>query len=203
MGNFQAATLLVRAGANPNVLDHRFGISSRQTPLEMACESRATIQYERDVEWYLPKVHQTHDESEWDAARAELIEALRAAGASVGDGEMQIYLIRFCLSHSPRTASALLRLGLAVANPVTCNAVGQTPPLLRYLRLNSPAVCLPQNLVIIRLLLDHGARLDMPDFQGLDMLQLSINWSVENSKWSFHLRIVLEHAKDANVVKIV
>lgn len=198
MGNFQAATLLVKAGADPNVVSGETRDFSHLTPLQLACQSWTAIQQENGKEWYY-KYQQTLDESGWDAARTELIEALVAAGATVGDssdGGMHTILLRFCLFQSPRTASALLRLGVAVADSV--NDGGQTV-LLRYLRLNSPAVCVPQNLVTIRLLLDHGARLDMPDREGLDVLQLVINWFVENSKWSIHLRTLLEHAKDTNV----
>lgn len=193
IGCFHAATLLLKAGANPNVANGKNRNWNHQSPLQLACQPWAAIEHER-TEWHLPSY-----ECDWDAARAELIEALFAAGAAItvpSGSEMHTFLVRFCLFDSPKSASALLRLGAVDVNSV--DERGQTA-LLRTLRMNSPSVCSPQNLVVIRLLLDHGARLDTPDAAGLDVLQLIINWSVENSKWSTHLLIFLEHAKEVNV----
>lgn len=199
MGNYRAATILVRAGANPKAECYVREVQKLVRPLYLACLDRADIERQSGSE-----PHEEH--SAWEMARTELIHALIAAGINVNDRLMYRRLTdiptlqRVCLDNDYLAASVLMRV--AGADVDATDGQGQTP-LLSYLRhygqrppyLNSSS----QIVGIVSLLLAHGARLDTPDENGCDALQQVIDWALTNSDWSNCLPTILRNAQDVNV----
>lgn len=202
MGNFRAATLLVNAGANPKAECYVREVQKLVRPLYLASLSRFDIARQSGSEPY-------QDEATLEAARADFFQALFAAGINVNDRltysrSFNIPMLqRVCLDNNHFAAEILIRVAGADVNAT--DGQGQTA-LLGYLRsLGQGHSYKSSSHVtgdIIALLLASGARLDVPDNKGVDVLQLAVGWFVTEKDHSSCLQILLRCANASNVTEM-
>ncbi|ROW05531.1 hypothetical protein VSDG_00464 [Cytospora chrysosperma] len=199
LGNFRAATLLVKAGANPKAECYVREVQKLVRPLYLASLSRSDIARQSGSEPY-------QDEPAMEAARAEFFQALFEAGINANDRlsysrSFDIPMLqRVCLDNNYFAAQTLIRV--AGADPNATDGKGQTT-LLGYLRNfgQRPAYGSNSHVTsdILALLLRSGARLDIPDSKGTDALQLALDWVLTDKDPSTHLQTLLRCADASNV----
>ncbi|ROW13168.1 hypothetical protein VPNG_04876 [Cytospora leucostoma] len=199
MGNFRAATLLVRAGANPKAECYVREVQKLVRPLYLASLSHSDIARQSGEE-------PPEDGPAFEDARSELFQALFDAGVDVN--ERLTYsrffdapiLHRVCLDNNSYAAQTLIHV--AGANVNATDGQGQTA-LMGYLRslTRRPIYSIISHTVsdMLALLLRSGARLDIPDHSGADALQLATGWVVEDADPAICLQTLLRCANASNV----
>ncbi|ROW09654.1 hypothetical protein VMCG_02156 [Cytospora schulzeri] len=199
MGNFRAATLLVKAGANPKAECYVREVQKLVRPLYLASLSRSDIARQSGSEPY-------QDETALEAARAEFFQALFAAGVNANDRltysrSFDIPMLqRVCLDNNHFAAQTLVHVAGADVN--STDGEGQTT-LLGYLRNfgQRPTYSNTSHITsdILVLLLRSGARLDLPDGKGTDALQLALDWVLADQDPSDCLQTLLRCSNASNV----
>jgi ankyrin repeat protein len=199
LGNFRAATLLVKAGANPKAECYVREVQKLVRPLYLASLSRSDIARQSGSEPY-------QDEPAMEAARTEFFQALFEAGVNANDRlsysrSFDIPMLqRVCLDNNYFAAQTLIRVAGADVNAT--DGKGQTT-LLGYLKnlCQRPAYGSNSHVTsdILALLLRSGARLDIPDNKGTDALQLALDWVLTDKDPSTHLQTLLRCADASNV----
>ncbi|KUI61663.1 Transient receptor potential cation channel subfamily A member 1 [Cytospora mali] len=202
MGNFCAATLLVKAGANPKAECYVPQVQKLVRPVYLASLSRSDIARQSGSEPY-------QDESALEAARAEFFHALLTAGVNPSDRlsfsrSFDIPMLqRLCLDNNHFAAKTLIHVAGADVNAT--DGKGQTA-LLGYLRSfgQRPTYSSTSHVTseILALLLSSGARLDVPDGNGIDALQLTLDWVLTDNDPSNCLQTLLQNASDSSVSKV-
>lgn len=198
-GNWVAATLLVKAGADPRAECYIQEMQKLVRPLYLATLSRADIARQSGSEPY-------QDEFAWEAARTDFFHALASAGVSVNgrltdSQSLDIPILQcVCLDHNYSAAEVLL--GVAGADVNATDGLGQTA-LLGYLRFAGQRLpyASRSNVVadIFALLLASGARLDIPDENGCDALQQALDWFLGGADLAGCLPSLLRLADASNV----
>lgn len=200
MGNFRAATLLVRAGANPKAECYVREVQKLVRPLYLASLSHFDIAQQSGND-------PPEDGSAFEDARSELFHALFDAGVDLNgrltysrffDAPM---LQRVCLDNNYFAAQTLLHVAGADVNAT--DGQGQTI-LLGYLRslTQSPSYYSNTSHIVgdmLALLLRGGARLDIADYTGTDALQLAIGWVLAGESSASCLQMLLRCANASNV----
>ncbi|KAK7748756.1 hypothetical protein SLS53_000780 [Cytospora paraplurivora] len=199
MGNFRAATLLVRAGANPKAECYVREIQKLVRPLYLASLSHSDIARQSGSE-------PPEDGSVFEEARSELFQALFDAGVDVNDRLTYSrffdapMLQRVCLDNNYFAAQTLIHAAGADVNAT--DGQGQTA-LLGYLRslTQRPSYSNISHIVsdMFALLLRSGARLDIPDNSGADALQLATGWVLADEDPASCLQTLLQCANASNV----
>lgn len=207
-GNWAVATQLVRAGANPKAECYVREVQKLVRPLYLASLSRADIA--RQAAGRAPPSPHDEDDDCWEAARAEFLAALVAAGVNVNDRltysrSFDIPMLqRVCLDNNYAAARTLLQV--AGAHVDATDGQGQTALLgyLRYATDRAHHSSSSNNVVaaatdLLALLLASGARLDVRDHNGCDALQQALDWARVGADVIGSLELMLQRAGAANV----
>ncbi|KAJ9142915.1 Transient receptor potential cation channel subfamily A member 1 [Pleurostoma richardsiae] len=196
MGNFRAANILLKAGANPD--PHHFMPDFTDVrPLYYACLSRGKILQ------LCSRVPRQANE-EWEDARIELLRALTNAGADTEgrlnkNGRRGGTPLMFAAAYAGcRAVQVLLEAG---ADVNAQDARGETPMLVWMRESELPAE--DECPMTVTSLVSHGANFSLADQDGIDPLRWAVNRygpsGDEKSSKKFALKLMLEKATEANV----